>query len=227
MESASMSQDLSGVVFRAAHEGPTTWAMGSLFERLCSAEETAGTLGMALVTQPPGIATPLHVHSREVECFYLLEGEMVYRAGDAYFELGAGSFIFLPKGVPHAFRITGEGPVRFLGLTVPGGLMSLYDEVGIPARERRLPGADGSPVQEEIARWNEVGPLRLAGRRAADPGGSRGEDVGYVSRGAHAGLITSSIKPAAVLRQELCLAPLGERAESRVLTVPSAIITRV
>lgn len=153
-----MTQEPAGVVFRAEHEGPATWAMGSLFERLCNAEETGGTLGVSLVKQPPGIATPFHVHTRESECFYVLEGEMVYRAGDAYYELRAGSFIFLPQGVPHAFRITGEGPVRFLGLTVPGGLMSLYDEVGIPARERRLPGADGSPVQEEIARWNEVAP---------------------------------------------------------------------
>ncbi len=153
-----MTQDLAGVVFRSAHEGPATWAMGSLFERLCSPDETAGVLGMSLVTQPPGIATPFHVHTREAECFYVLEGEMVYRAGDDYFELPAGSFIFLPQGIPHAFRITGEDPVRFVGLTVPGGLMSLYDEVGIPARERRLPGADGTPLHEEIARWNEVAP---------------------------------------------------------------------
>jgi hypothetical protein len=37
-------------------------------------------------------------------------------------------------------------------------LFGLYDEVGIPARERRLPGADGLPMSVEIPRWNEVGP---------------------------------------------------------------------
>ena len=41
-----------------------TWAMGSLFERLVSAAATGGTLGVALVTQPPGIATPLHRHTQ-------------------------------------------------------------------------------------------------------------------------------------------------------------------
>ncbi len=146
------------VVFRAAGDGPATWAMGSLFERLCNGEETGGTLGMSLVTQPPGIATPLHIHSREAECFYLLAGTMTYRAGEADFELATGSFIFLPSGVPHAFRVTGDEPVRFIGLSVPGGLMSLYDEVGIPARERRIPGEDGTPMAEEIARWSEVAP---------------------------------------------------------------------
>lgn len=148
----------SGVVHRPAGTGPATWAMGSLFEHLVSADETDGRLGIALVTQPPGIATPLHRHTREAEAFYLLSGTMTYRAGDETFELSAGSFIYLPQGLPHAFRITGEQPARILGLTVPGALLGLYQEVGIPAPERRLPGSDGLPMDVEIARWNEVGP---------------------------------------------------------------------
>jgi hypothetical protein len=66
--------------------------------------------------------------------------------------------MYLPRGVAHAFRITGERPAKFIGLTVPGGLLDLYDEVGIPARERRLPGEDEVSMAEEISRWNEVGP---------------------------------------------------------------------
>lgn len=148
----------TGVVHRPAGTGPTTWAMGSLFERLVGADQTEGLLGLSLVTQPPGVATPLHRHTREAEAFYLLEGTMTYRAGDEVFELSQGSFIYLPKGLPHAFRVTGESPVRFLGLTTPGHLLDLYDEVGVPAEERRLPGEDGLPMDVEIARWNEVGP---------------------------------------------------------------------
>ncbi len=148
----------TGVVHRPAGTGPTTWAMGSLFERLVGADQTEGLLGLSLVTQPPGVATPLHRHTREAEAFYLLEGSMTYRAGDEIFELSQGSFIYLPKGLPHAFRVTGESPVRFLGLTTPGHLLDLYDEVGVPAEERRLPGEDGLPMDVEIARWNEVGP---------------------------------------------------------------------
>lgn len=148
----------TGVVHRPAGTGPTTWAMGSLFERLVGADESEGLLGLSLVTQPPGVATPLHRHTREAEAFYLLEGTMTYRAGDETFELSRGSFIYLPRGLPHAFRVTGESPVKFLGLTMPGHLLDLYDEVGIPAAERRLPGQDGLPMDVEIARWNEVGP---------------------------------------------------------------------
>lgn len=139
-------------------EGPGTWAMGSLFERLLTGADSGGALDVSLITQPPGIATPLHVHSREAEAFYVIEGSLLYRAGEQLHELCAGSFIYLPAGVPHAFRITGRKPVRFLGLVSPAGLMDLYDEVGLPARERRLPGADGRTIEDEIPRWNEIGP---------------------------------------------------------------------
>lgn len=146
----------SGVVCRPAGTAPATWAMGSLFERLITNRES-GSLDVAVVTQPPGTATPLHRHTKEAEAFFLLEGTMSYQAGEDVFHLGAGDFIYLPIGLPHAFRVTGDTPVRFVGFAVPGGLFDLYDEVGIPATERRLPGASGQPAAVEVAKWNQVG----------------------------------------------------------------------
>jgi quercetin dioxygenase-like cupin family protein len=132
--------------------------MGSLFEMLATTADTGAPLDVALVTQPPGVATPLHVHTRESEAFYVLDGTLTYQAGDDLHHLAAGWFIHLPVGVPHAFRITGDAPARILALTLPGGLMDLYAQVGIPATERRLPGPDGQPMATEIARWNDLGP---------------------------------------------------------------------
>lgn len=147
------------VVVREPGSGRGTWAMGSVFEHLAGAADTGGTLGVAIVTQPPGIATPLHRHQHEAEAFYLLEGAMTYRAGEETHELSEGFFIYLPRGIPHAFRIRGDRPARFVSLVVPGGLLGLYDEVGVPAAELRLPGpGEGRPMGEEIDRWNEVGP---------------------------------------------------------------------
>jgi quercetin dioxygenase-like cupin family protein len=145
------------VVHRSAGTGPATWAMGSLFEHLLRADESGG-LGVSLVTQPPGIATPLHRHTHEDEAFFVLDGTITYRAGDDVYALAEGDFIWLPRGLPHAFRVTGSRPVRFVAFADPGGLFQLYDEVGIPARERRVPGADGQSMAVEIPRWNEVGP---------------------------------------------------------------------
>lgn len=148
----------NGVVVRRPGEGPATWAMGSLFEHLVGAAETDGLLGVSLVTQPPGTATPLHRHTREAEAFLVLEGRVSYRAGDDVHELDDGCFIYLPRSVPHAFRVRGTSPTRFVAFTAPGGLMGLYDEVGIPALERRVPGEDGQSPEVEIPKWAEVGP---------------------------------------------------------------------
>jgi len=109
-----------GPVFRPAGEADALWSMGSLHERLLTASESAGALGLSIVSQPQGTATPLHVHHREAEAFYLLEGSMTYRAGDEMFELGSGDFLYLPVDIPHAFRITGSSPARFLALAAQG-----------------------------------------------------------------------------------------------------------
>ncbi len=71
----------ASVVVHQVGEGPGTWAMGSLFEHLVTAEHTGGTLGMSLVTQPPGIATPLHRHTREAEALGLYDEVGVPAAG--------------------------------------------------------------------------------------------------------------------------------------------------
>lgn len=138
--------------------GRGTWAMGSLFEHLVDGRMSDGALGVALVTQPPGIATPLHRHTREAEAFFMLEGQLSYQAGDETFELYPGCFIHLPLGLPHAFRVRGDHPARMLALTTPAGVLGLYDEVGIPATEHRLPGADGQSAEVEIPKWAEVAP---------------------------------------------------------------------
>lgn len=79
---------------------------------------------------------------------------MAYRAGEQLVQMAAGDFIYLPRNVPHAFRTDGASPARFFALSVPGPLLDLYDEVGRPAAERRLP--DGGIPAEDIARWIEL-----------------------------------------------------------------------
>ena len=143
-------------IHRPAGQGEALWARGSLFELKLTSEDTDGALAAMEVTQPPGIATPLHVHRNEAEVFYLLAGTMDYEAGGQLHHLSAGSLIWLPKGVPHRFRITGDSPARFLGLGLPGGIERLYRAVGVPAERRQLPGA--YPAEPEIARWNTAAP---------------------------------------------------------------------
>jgi oxalate decarboxylase/phosphoglucose isomerase-like protein (cupin superfamily) len=108
-------------------------------------------------------ARPLHVHTRKAEAWFLLQGAMTYRAGKRLIRMTAGDFIYLPREVPHAFRTTGTVPVRFLALALPGGLLDIYDEVGVPATERRLPDAGVSDA--DVARWLELGPRSASSAR--------------------------------------------------------------
>jgi quercetin dioxygenase-like cupin family protein len=107
-------QDGGAGLRRPAGDGDALWVMGGLMELKLHDEETAGALAVLEVTQPPGIATPLHVHHREAEVFYLIEGTMDYEAGGELHRLSAGSLIWLPRSVPHRFRVTGQTPARFL-----------------------------------------------------------------------------------------------------------------
>jgi quercetin dioxygenase-like cupin family protein len=157
-EKAMDVSEKGSVLVREAGEGPGTWALGSLFETLASGEETGGGFGLSLVTQPPGAATPVHIHTLEDEAFYLLDGTMTYSADGQLHRLASGSFIFLPRGRPHAFRVTGDVPARFLAIAAPGALMRLYDEVGHPAGNRQLPPPDQEQLMADVHRWLENAP---------------------------------------------------------------------
>jgi mannose-6-phosphate isomerase-like protein (cupin superfamily) len=149
---------MTTAVHRRADEGDPLWALGALMEVKLTSDETDGTIGCMLVTQPPGIATPLHVHHREAEIAYLIEGTMTYRAGDDIFHLEPGDMLYLPKATPHAFRITGTAPCKWLGFVLPGGAEALYARVGRPATDRTMPAFTGVPDPEEIARWGSTAP---------------------------------------------------------------------
>ncbi|HEY7431619.1 MAG TPA: cupin domain-containing protein [Streptosporangiaceae bacterium] len=73
-----------------------------------------------------------HVHEREDECFYVLDGELSVRCEDERYAAGAGSFVFLPRGRPHTFRGAG-GPARLLLIAVPGGIEHYFREISAAA----------------------------------------------------------------------------------------------
>lgn len=72
-----------------------------------------------------------HVHSREEECSYVLEGEVILWIGDTRTVARAGAFVGLPVGVPHAFKNEAEQPARLLFTVVPAGLEGFFFEAGI------------------------------------------------------------------------------------------------
>jgi mannose-6-phosphate isomerase-like protein (cupin superfamily) len=84
-----------------------------------------------------GTGPPLHVHDREDECFYVLDGELSVRCGDEGFSAAAGSFVFLPRGRPHRFWATGATgqPARLLLIAVPGGIEDYFRQINAAASD--------------------------------------------------------------------------------------------
>ena len=92
----------------------------------------------------------MHVHEREDEAFYVLEGGLSVRMGDEEFEAPAGSFAFLPRGIPHTFRSSNDG-ARVLLLVVPSGLEGYFRALSRPAEAMTLPPPAGPSSAEQIS----------------------------------------------------------------------------
>jgi mannose-6-phosphate isomerase-like protein (cupin superfamily) len=71
---------------------------------------------------------PWHVHSREDEYFYVIEGKIIVHCGDENYSAGSGSFVFLPRGIPHAWDVGAEGVATLLMMTVPAMLEEFLKE---------------------------------------------------------------------------------------------------
>jgi glyoxylate utilization-related uncharacterized protein len=93
----------------------------------------------------PKVARPPHIHHREDEAFWVLEGELEILVGEDRFKAGTGTFVHLPKGVLHSYRNVGSTPARFLTLLVPAGLEKYFEEVGKPGSDISSP----PPFEEE------------------------------------------------------------------------------
>ena len=102
--------------------------MGGLICRISSAS-TCGAYCAFEVLTPPGEGVPLHVHSREDEVYYILEGAYEIQCGGRAFTAETGAMAVLPRNVPHAFRNAGKTPSRALTIFIPGGFDAFVQEL--------------------------------------------------------------------------------------------------
>jgi mannose-6-phosphate isomerase-like protein (cupin superfamily) len=91
-------------------------------------EETGGLFSLLEAEEPPGFGPPLHIHHDAAEAFYVLEGEYVMYLGDREVTCPAGSFIFIPAGMRHGFKV-GAVPSRKLNLFFPAAMVGYFDEL--------------------------------------------------------------------------------------------------
>jgi len=118
--------------------GQQRWFFGMLAEIKASAADTGGRYTLVEITAPPGLQTPLHVHYREDEGFYVLEGSVTIQVGEETVELGAGQHAFGPRDVPHRFTV-GPGGAHMIWVLTPGGFEDFVEEASVPAQAPTVP----------------------------------------------------------------------------------------
>lgn len=139
-----------GAVTTRRGEGAALWWFGALVEIKLTAEDTGGELAIVEITEPPGAEAPLHVHRREDEGFWVLDGTATFEAGGSTVEASAGDFVFGPRDVPHRYTV-GDAGCRMLFILTPAGFEGLIRELSEPAESRSLPPAlEGQPDVERI-----------------------------------------------------------------------------
>ena len=92
-------------------------------------DETAGACSLLEATEPAGFGPPLHIHHDAAEAFYVLEGEYIIFLDGREIPCPTGSFIFIPAGRPHGFRV-GTVASRKLNLYAPAAMVGYFDELG-------------------------------------------------------------------------------------------------
>lgn len=135
----------------AAGEGERTWIVGDTMTIKATGESTAGKLVLLENLTAPGGGPPPHVHTREDEFFFVLDGTFEIRIGNEVHALGPGGFAYVPRGTVHNFRNTAEAPSRILVGFTPGGMEGFFRESGRPATDD---GPAPPLAEDEIARTN-------------------------------------------------------------------------
>ena len=146
MEVRDPSSTSSSAVHVAPAEGRAMRMAGAqLVTRKVSSDQTGGAYSLFEATTHSGSGPPPHVHHREDEAYYVLEGEYEFMVDDHTIKAGAGSLIYVPKGTLHTHKNVGDGVGRMLLTQTPGGLYELFfQKAGRPAD-----GDDGGPLAFE------------------------------------------------------------------------------
>ena len=108
------------------------------------------------VSTPQGSGPRPHVHEREDEALYVLEGSHEVTVGNDRFDAREGHFIFAPRGIPHGYVVR-AAPARHLGFVFPSGWADVLPRYG-PGDGRRGSGSSGVRRVGEGARRHVARP---------------------------------------------------------------------
>ena len=151
----------------AAGEGTSVWSLGGRFTAKATAEQTGQRFSIVEALAFQSTEPPEHIHHREDEAWYILDGKMTFYVGDAVLEATTGSLAYAPMGIPHTFTVDVE-PTRVLVFASPAGFEHFALELGEQAHNDTPPAGLALPPPEVLGPVAErygievIGPPRRA-----------------------------------------------------------------
>ncbi len=133
-------------VTQPAQQQQLEWLGDTTLSLLLDGAATDGNLTVGRFDLGDGDAAPYHLHTREDEVFLLIKGTALMWCGDDEAELSEGGIIYLPRNIPHAYRITSPR-ADMLMICTPGGIEGFFRRAG---RDRATPRPDGFEITPQL-----------------------------------------------------------------------------
>jgi quercetin dioxygenase-like cupin family protein len=130
-------------------EGDAHWVIHELSTIKATSAQTGGLFGAKESLDRRGGGPPMHIHELEDEACYVLDGEVTFFVGDAVVPASAGSWVYLPRRIPHSVHIESD-EARTLWFVFPGGFEGFFTETFPTATEGSSPPAE-PPAWDLIA----------------------------------------------------------------------------
>jgi len=162
MQTNNGAQGLKPVMI-SKEEGEARWWLGGLAVFKATGANTDGQMTIIEVTEPPNAEAPLHVHHREDEAFWILEGDVTFEVGDKPINALPGDYVFAPREIPHRYTVGAAG-CRMLFILTPGGFENMVIALSEPAASRSLPPpSDEEPDFERLCAIAESYGMEILG----------------------------------------------------------------
>ena len=151
-----MGKEVDGAFVLRPGEGRRIDLGGFRMSVKASAQETGGAFSLLEAEEPPGFGPPLHIHHDAAEAFYVLEGEYIMSLDGREVACPAGTFVFIPAGMRHGFRVGGVAS-RKLNLYAPAAMVGYFGELSDAAKTGHVEDAVLSAIARRYA-MEVVGP---------------------------------------------------------------------
>jgi quercetin dioxygenase-like cupin family protein len=137
------------VIHLGPGEGEAFSAVGDVYRNLALGQQTGGVYTLHEIRVSPNNGPPPHIHSREDESFFVLEGELEFQVGDEKITGRPGTFIQGPRGIAHRFRNNAQLPARMLVFITPAGFENFVKEFAQPVASFDSPAIRASKDEIE------------------------------------------------------------------------------